>query len=587
MAIKKTTTFSESNINTNNNTSSLSIKIYFSANNNLTWFESATLSCTCNGVTKTKTVSHPIGGSVSTTFTFTNIAHNNDGTKSVNWSWRCPTGTSTLGTMTDSGTKSLTKINRQATMTNASNFNDEQNPQVWFNNPGNFLLRMKIEAGGNTELIVRSESTVKNTNSPYTWELTETERNTLRNLSKNFATLPVRFTIGTSINGSIANWSYLDRTMTMVNANPIFSDFEYEDINTSTIAITDDNSKVVLGYSTLRVSIDTTNKAEAQKYADMKYYLINNVQYPYEENFSVDVPNWNSETITVTAVDSRGLSTSVSKKLTVASYTPLQKGGATIARDGNISEETKLTYNGVITKTLPNGNSNTITATYQYKKTTEQNYTTGTTNITPTIDSEGNFGFDNYVVGDIVGTGFDIDESYDIKVIVSDVLSEIQYTYTLNSGIPAIAVKGNKIALHGAYDENDDADVQLNGKVNVDGNLYINGEVISTGDIDSYQLGASGYVRFKNGFQIAWIAKFNQTAGGTAWGSVYYSDHSMGNWPISFSSLYNAWPSVTSTSYWVTSSGWNGTSGGTVRCFRPNSHTGSVAVTITGIGKWK
>lgn len=587
MAVKKTTTFSESNVNINNNTSSLSIKVYFSANNSVTWFSSATLSCTCNGVTKNKSVSHSVGGSVSTTFTFDNISHNADGTKSVSWSWRCPTGTSTLGTISDSGTKALTKIPRQANLTSAPNFNDEQNPTINYSNPagnsaGSLMACISL-TGAADDIPYRN---IPKTGSSYTFNLTEEERNTLRNASKTSSTLPVKFFVRTNIGGT-NYYSILNRTMTIVNGNPIFTNFEYEDVNASTTAITDDNSKIVLGYSTLRVSIDNTNKAEAKKYADMKYYLINNVQYLYEENFSIDIANWNLQTVTVTAVDSRGLSTSVSKNLTVASYTPLQKGGATIARDGNISEETKLTYNGVMTKTLPNGNSNTITATYQYKKTTEQNYTTGTTNITPTIDNEGNFGFDNYVVGDIVGTGFDIDESYDIKVIVSDVLSEIQYTYTLNSGIPAIAIKGNKIALHGAYDENDDADVQLNGKVNVDGNLYINGEVISTGDIDSYQLDASGYVRFKNGFQIAWIAKFNQTAGGTAWGSVYYSDHSMGNWPISFRSLYNAWPSVTSTSYWVTSSGWNGTSGGTVRCFRPNSYTGSVSITITGIGKWK
>ena len=111
-AVTKTTTLSESNISIEKNTSSLTINIYFSPNNTQTWFQSKTLYCTCNGVTQSKNVGLSKGGSVSTSFTFNNIAHNNDGTKSVSWNWSCATGTSVLGTITDSGTRTLTKIPR-------------------------------------------------------------------------------------------------------------------------------------------------------------------------------------------------------------------------------------------------------------------------------------------------------------------------------------------------------------------------------------------------------------------------------------------------------------------------------------------
>ena len=74
-AASKSTSFSESNISTANNTSSLTINIYFSANNQTTWFQSSTLYCTCNGATQSQTVSHSRGGSVSASFTFNNIAH--------------------------------------------------------------------------------------------------------------------------------------------------------------------------------------------------------------------------------------------------------------------------------------------------------------------------------------------------------------------------------------------------------------------------------------------------------------------------------------------------------------------------------
>lgn len=120
MAITVTTSFSESNLSIPNNTSSLTVNIYFSPNNTQTWFQSATLYCRVNGTTQSKTVSLSKGGSVSTSFTFNNIAHNDDGTKSVDWSWSCSTGTSVLGDLYRSGTKTLTTIPRYSDITCAS-----------------------------------------------------------------------------------------------------------------------------------------------------------------------------------------------------------------------------------------------------------------------------------------------------------------------------------------------------------------------------------------------------------------------------------------------------------------------------------
>lgn len=108
----KSTTFSESNISVENNTSSLTIHIYFKSDYYETWFSSATLYCTCNGVTNSKTVSLQKGGSVSASFQFSNILHDEDGRKTVSWEWNCDTGTQGLGNISDSGTKVLTTIAR-------------------------------------------------------------------------------------------------------------------------------------------------------------------------------------------------------------------------------------------------------------------------------------------------------------------------------------------------------------------------------------------------------------------------------------------------------------------------------------------
>lgn len=109
----KTTTFSESNKNVETNTLSLTINIYFSANNSQTWFNGKTLYCTCNGETKSQTISLSRGGSVSTSFTFDNIT---SGT-TVSYSWNCVTDTTVLGNISDSGTHTVSSIPRYANFT--------------------------------------------------------------------------------------------------------------------------------------------------------------------------------------------------------------------------------------------------------------------------------------------------------------------------------------------------------------------------------------------------------------------------------------------------------------------------------------
>ena len=119
-AVSKRTSFSESNLNPNQNTSSLTITIYFSAGNTQTYFTNTPLYCTCNGSTQSARVSHPRGGSVTQSFTFNNIQHNSDGTKSVSWNWNCNTGTSVLGNISDSGTRQLTTLHKPPLVTGYS-----------------------------------------------------------------------------------------------------------------------------------------------------------------------------------------------------------------------------------------------------------------------------------------------------------------------------------------------------------------------------------------------------------------------------------------------------------------------------------
>lgn len=394
-------------------------------------------------------------------------------------------GGQTANGNTATATLNLSKV--LATATSATNFTDTTNPTIQFSNPGNFWLYPYINlwtSSGGTQLgsTIRPNgmsSSGAKISSPYTWNLTEAQRNQIRDWLGSrpnaYATVGINTMSGTSSLGS----SSKSVTLTNVLEFPTFENYEYADINPNTLAITgNDPSKIVKGYSTLQVSIPVVDKATAHKGATMSHYLINGerVEYSDLEDISKDFLNWNGSTNTteVQAVDSRGLATLLTKNLIIADYTPLQVGSISLARDGNVSKETRLAYNGSGKYLLPNNTQNTITATYQFKKTSDSTYTVGTTNINPSVSNDGTFSFPignnvGYIAGDLGAEGFSIDDSFNLIVTVSDVLSSIQYTTNLNSGIPAIAVKGNNIALHSGYDEENEANIQLNGKVSLNG----------------------------------------------------------------------------------------------------------------------
>lgn len=263
----KSTTFSESNISISKNTSSLTINIWFSAQNSTTWFGSATLYCTCNGITKNKNVSHAQGGSASASFTFDNIEHNEDGTKSVSWSWSCSTGTSALGTQSDSGTKTLTQIARSATLMSAPNFNDEENPTIVYSNPAgesvDSIQACIADPEGNTIYVGYRE--LPKIGTTYTFELTDEERTKLISaIPKNSDQVYVGFHIKTIINGeALTPFKHLTRILSVVNTEPDLA-ITIKDVGNASTQLTGDGTIFIKGFNYVTVQMTPTPKKGAK-----------------------------------------------------------------------------------------------------------------------------------------------------------------------------------------------------------------------------------------------------------------------------------------------------------------------------------
>ena len=479
----KSTTFSESNISIEKNTSSLTINIWFSAQNSTTWFGSATLYCTCNGSTQSAVVSHTKGGAVSASFTFNNIKHNDDGNKSVSWSWSCATGTSALGTQSDSGTKALTTIPRGSTLGEIDYFN--------FGDTVSFPIKKNVDSYYDVLEIgffnddgsqYNSLKIVENVSDGFEWIPTNEELNIIyeNTPSRDFRTLT--FYLKTYIDSTkatqIGNTNTSSSVGMIVNANPTFTNFSYEDVNERTIALTGSSSKIINGYSTLRISNLICN---ANKGAVLQLIQINDNQYAYNDNFTIDLEKWNNSKITIYVIDSRNNSAKLEVLIGInfINYKEKVIANKTCLREGSINEESILSFNGTWFNSSFGVAANSLSASYKYKETGNDEWIDGTTTLSLTI-SNNNYSFENYIKGD-TDLGFSTDKSYDIQIIVTDLLGNKSTTTILVAGEPSIDIYKSNVAFGGIYDENTpEYQAQFKKSVNFEGGIYVNGEELAS-----------------------------------------------------------------------------------------------------------
>lgn len=306
------------------------------------------------------------------------------------------------------GSISLTKIPRQANITSAPDFNDEANPSISYSNPaGNSVSSLDacISLTGSRDDI--GYRAVSKTGSSYTFNLTEAERNVLRGACPNSNTLNVKFYLRTVIGGNTF-YSISDKKMTIVNGNPTFSasNITYKDNNSTTVAVTGNNQKLVQNLSSL---LATITSATAKKSSSISKYeaSINGVTQTITSagniNFGV-INSANDLTLSVKVTDSRGNTTTASKTVTFLAWT-LPTAIISLKRKNNYEDESYLTVNASFSSV---DSKNSITIKYQYKKTTDSSYSSQTTinnNQQKTITLSKDYAWDfKIVITDRFGT---------------------------------------------------------------------------------------------------------------------------------------------------------------------------------------
>lgn len=284
--------------------------------------------------------------------------------------------------------------------------------------------------------------------------------------------ITLRYIITTTAN-NISYTNYKDCVFTVINSDPTFSDFTYEDTNCKTTLLTGNSQILIKGYSNVKGTISTENKAIAKNSSTMKSYRMSIGNQSKKEDYSsntdvnLTIKAIDSNVIDMYATDSRVNSTKISKNATIKNYSNIKIVSMQAIRENNIGAKVTLKFEGQFWNDNFGSVTNTIkSCVYKYKNTTSSEYIDGGTTLTYTIS--GNKITGNVVIkGDLGAEGFNVSNSYNIQLILADELSSATYTITLGSGNPAIAVYKNNIAIGQKYNADDNSKLQINGDINL------------------------------------------------------------------------------------------------------------------------
>ncbi len=412
--------------------------------------------------------------------------------------------------------------------------------------------------------------------------LNETQLNALFNATSNQQKYQMFWLLYTLNNGTSIGNTTTQSIGVINNANPIFTDFDFADINPITTAVTSSNQSIVGGVSTLQITIPTTKKATAVKGASIVSYIISDKAIDYSTSeITKTIPQYNSSKIVVSAVDTRGNTTTVQKTITdfiVYSPITINQTSATISRTNNIDEETKISFEGTFWNSNFGKVNNSLSIAYKYRlKGSSNAYTTGVTTITPTI-SNNSFSVTNKAILGDTNNGFDVSKSYEIVVEVSDKLSVNEIDYTLNPGKNAIEIVGNEV-------------VKINDIPFEDIKFKVTDYVIESGSNSN-----GNYIKYADGTMICTREiNLNSINIQTAWGSIYqYMNTTFYNYAQEFiksPTLQLTAKATSDAGFWLGDYGNNSTqtkSGFSGICLlRPTKNIVNAVIFVTAIGKWK
>ena len=237
------------------------------------------------------------------------IRHGDDGKKTITLSATAKINGIGMS-VSMSGDAKLPDIDRYPVLTGGSDFYDDTNPSITFtktlgfNNP---TVQASIcNSAGTTTYITKNLTTTNVSSGSYTFSLSESERNTLRNASPSSNTLSVVYKLKTTASGTTYDGgTSAVKTMTIRNATPTLTNPTFSEQNAKVSALLGSGATtIVQNASTVRFGIT----ASALKGASISKVVATHNGTNYTDTsspYSFDIPIKSNGTITAVATDSR------------------------------------------------------------------------------------------------------------------------------------------------------------------------------------------------------------------------------------------------------------------------------------------
>lgn len=245
---------------------------------------------------------------------------------------------------------------------------------------------------------------------------------------------------------------------TAATSAPTFSGFTYADTATSA-EVTKNNQILVQTVSRLTVNATAATAKNGASIVSYTASIGDKTVKTSGTSISVGAVETDGELdLIVTAVDSRGYSTSVTKKVTVLKYAKPKITKCTVRRANGIDKTIQLSFTGTMSVVKINGvDVNLIDNTsYRYK-------TTDLSDATDLSDYSASTSLTNVTVRSTSGTSFsystnellslDEEKSFYFRLYVRDAFSEKSFYYTIPQGTPLMAFRKGKVGINKANPE--------------------------------------------------------------------------------------------------------------------------------------
>jgi len=285
---------------------------------------------------------------------------------------------------------------------------------------------------------------------------------------------------------------------TAANSAPTFSGFTYKDTNTTAAGVTGNNQILIQSVSTLQV---TASAATAKNGATISSYSVAaGASTASSTTVTLNVGKiYTSGTvpIIVTAIDSRGYTSSATVNITVIAYESIDITTAIMRRVNEVEDVTQVTLEGDITPVKVNSvNKNTLRKLYyQYKRTDASAYSslTDITSFATFTDNGFTFASDEWL-------SLDANYSWYVRFYVYDNLTGDTVTITVSQGTPLISFRRKKVGINKR---------EPTQALDVDGNIAANGVIVLgyaghvEGDFNNYKNGGIFFAPTTSGISNA------------------------------------------------------------------------------------